>query len=99
MYAMQCCGSKYLGIQTEFASTCMLGAYCYVVLFATTFSLFRSGWSYFGDRINYVEWLYIVFTLLIIPFRVLNHPGQWIVASLAYFLYGLKIFDFIKLCK
>ena len=77
----------------------ILGAYCYVMLFATTFSVFRSGWSYFGDRINYVEWLYIVFTLLIIPFRVLNHPGQWIVASLAYFLYGLKIFDFIKLFK
>ena len=63
------------------------------------FPLFRSGWSYFEDKINYVEWLYILFALLIVPFRVLNHPGQWIVASLAYFLHGLKIFDFITLFK
>ena len=61
--------------------------------------LFRSGWFYFGDRINYIEWLYILFALLIIPFRVLNHPGQWIVASLAYFLHGLKIFGFLTLFK
>ena len=61
--------------------------------------LFRRLQSYFGDRISYAEWLYILFALLIIPFRVLNHPGQWIVASLAYFFNGLKIFYFITRFK
>ena len=62
--------------------------------------LYRTGCqSYLGDWINYIEWSGILFALSIVPFRALNHPGQWIVASIAYFLNGLKIFEYSALFK
>ena len=68
-------------------------------LLCATFHCNRSGWSYWIDWTNYIELFSILFTLSIIPFRVWNHPGQWIVASLAYFFSGFKIIEFIALFK
>ena len=69
------------------------------LILSTTLLLFRSGWSYLTSPGNYIEWLYILCTLVIIILRVQSHPGQWIVASLLYFVCGLKIFEFISLLK
>jgi hypothetical protein len=55
--------------------------------------------SYILDITNYFQWLGILCLLLIIPFRVINHPGQWVVASIAYLAFGLKAFYFASLFK
>ena len=46
---------------------------------------------------NYLQWCSTILTLLIIPFRVMNHPGQWIVASMGYVFHGLKLTEYTSL--
>ena len=56
----------------------------------------RSNWkAYLLDWLNYVQWCYIVLILAVVPLRATAHPGQWIVAALAYFVFGLQAFEFL----
>ena len=55
--------------------------------------------AYVMDGWNYVFWVAILFTILIVPLRAISHPGQWIVASLAFVAYGAKAFEYAGLFR
>lgn len=52
----------------------------------------KGGW-------NYVTWVAIFLTVLIIPFRAAAHHGQWVVAALAYIAWGAKAFEYATLFR
>ena len=51
--------------------------------------------AYLLDWLNYVQWFFIVLILAVVPLRATAHPGQWIVAALAYLVFGLQAFEFL----
>ena len=52
----------------------------------------RALWFHITEWNNVLDILGIVFTLLIIPPRVVNNDWQWVFAALAYIFQGLRIF-------
>ena len=49
---------------------------------------------YLLDRFNYIDVPAVVFTALIIPFRIAGYKTQWIFASLSYLFNGLRAFKY-----
>ena len=69
-----------------------------IIINYNIFYIFSTPWyAYAKDWMNYLQWCSVVLTLLIIPFRAVNHPGQWIVASMAYVFHGLKLTEYTSL--
>ena len=46
------------------------------------------------DRFNYIDVPAVIFTVLIIPFRIAGYNTQWIFASLSYLFNGLRAFKY-----
>lgn len=44
--------------------------------------------------LNFLQWCHMLLVLLIVPLRATAHPGQWIVAALAYITFVLLAFNF-----
>ena len=57
-------------------------------------SSFKNKLHYFTDFFNYLDGGAIMFTFLIVPFRITSLPTQWIFASLGYLCQTLRGFEF-----
>jgi hypothetical protein len=68
-------------------------------IFDEIIELYVEQWTYFLDVTNYLQWTAVLLTLLLVPLRIIAHPGQWIVASLAYIAHGFRAFYFAAFLK
>ena len=55
---------------------------------------FREWRTYFKDPYNYLDWLGLILTMLVIPLRFAEVNSQWSVAGLGYLFNFLRLFKF-----